>query len=57
MSRHAFAARRYSTADGEFAVPKRTQLFKTIYENVIARWQKLGLSGEPPVISRHMNWR
>jgi 4-hydroxy-3-polyprenylbenzoate decarboxylase len=30
---------------------KRTKLSKDAYENVVARWQELGLSGSPPVIS------
>jgi 3-polyprenyl-4-hydroxybenzoate decarboxylase len=30
---------------------KRTKLSKDAYENVVARWQELGLSGTPPVIS------
>jgi hypothetical protein len=30
---------------------KRTKLSKSTYEQVVARWQELGLSGTPPVIS------
>jgi UbiD family decarboxylase len=30
---------------------KRTKLSKDAYDNVVARWQELGLSGAPPVIS------
>jgi hypothetical protein len=30
---------------------KRTKLSKQAYENVVARWKELGLSGSPPVIS------
>ena len=30
---------------------KRTKLSKEAYENVVARWQELGLTGSPPVIS------
>jgi len=30
---------------------KRTKLSKDAYDNVVARWQELGLSGTPPVIS------
>jgi 4-hydroxy-3-polyprenylbenzoate decarboxylase len=29
----------------------RTKLDKAMYENVVSRWQELGLSGTPPVIS------
>src|SRR5918999_759286 len=30
---------------------KRTKLSKEAYENVVARWQELGLSGKPPAIT------
>ena len=30
---------------------KRTKLSKEAYDNVVARWQELGLAGTPPVIS------
>jgi hypothetical protein len=30
---------------------KRTKLSKAAYERVVARWQELGLSGTPPVVS------
>ena len=30
---------------------KRTKLSKAAYDNVVARWQELGLSGTPPVIT------
>jgi hypothetical protein len=30
---------------------KRTKLSRQAYENVVTRWQELGLSGTPPVIS------
>ena len=30
---------------------KRTKLSKAAYDNVVARWQELGLSGQPPVVS------
>ena len=30
---------------------KRTKLSKQAYENVVSRWQELGLSGTPPVVS------
>jgi 3-polyprenyl-4-hydroxybenzoate decarboxylase len=30
---------------------KRTKLSKAAYENVVRRWQELGLSGTPPVVS------
>jgi len=30
---------------------KRTRLSKDAYDKVVARWQELGLSGTPPVIS------
>ena len=30
---------------------KRTKLSKEAYDNVVARWQELGLSGTPPVVS------
>jgi 4-hydroxy-3-polyprenylbenzoate decarboxylase len=30
---------------------KRTKLSKEAYDNVVARWQELGLSGTPPAIS------
>jgi 4-hydroxy-3-polyprenylbenzoate decarboxylase len=30
---------------------KRTKLSKSAYDNVVARWQELGLSGTPPVIT------
>ncbi len=30
---------------------KRTKLSKETYDNVVARWQELGLSGKPPAIS------
>ena len=30
---------------------KRTKLSKQAYDNVVARWQELGLSGTPPLIS------
>jgi hypothetical protein len=30
---------------------KRIKLSRHAYENVVARWQELGLSGTPPVIS------
>ncbi len=30
---------------------KRTKLSKQAYDNVVARWQELGLSGTPPVVS------
>jgi len=30
---------------------KRTKLSKQAYDNVVARWQELGLSGAPPAIS------
>jgi hypothetical protein len=29
----------------------RTKLSKHTYENVVARWQELGLSGTPPAIT------
>ena len=29
----------------------RTKLDKGMYDNVVARWSELGLSGKPPVIS------
>src|SRR5262249_9601445 len=29
----------------------RTKLSKEVYENVVTRWQELGLSGTPPAIS------
>jgi 3-polyprenyl-4-hydroxybenzoate decarboxylase len=30
---------------------KRTKLSKDAYEKVVGRWQELGLSGAPPVVS------
>jgi hypothetical protein len=30
---------------------KRTKLSKATYEQVVARWRELGLSGAPPVVS------
>jgi hypothetical protein len=30
---------------------KRTKLSKSTYDNVVARWQELGLSGQPPAIT------
>src|ERR1700752_1678826 len=30
---------------------KRTKLSKEVYDNVVARWQELGLSGTPPMVS------
>jgi hypothetical protein len=30
---------------------RRTKLSKATYEQVVSRWQELGLSGTPPVVS------